>query len=86
MEVNIHQIIRLNGYRLQFKNKENQSRFLEAFKESDFGPRSELPIRDEKRKMPQKPTSTTTFTCVIRDFPTEVEMKELMDTLKQSYP
>ena len=86
IKLDIHQTIRQNGYRLQFKDKENQARFLGAFKEREFGARAEFLITEEQRKIPQKPTSTTTFTCVIRDISTDIVTKELLDTIKEKYP
>jgi len=37
-----HPTLRFNGVRIQFKDKDNQQRFLQKFKDADFGPKAEI--------------------------------------------
>lgn len=45
-----------------------------------------MQVIKEGRKIPQRPISNTTFTCVVRGISIETDAKELLGTIKEKYP
>jgi len=70
-------------FKKQFGSTQDTERFTMKFKEKDFRPITKMNLPEEKQNETQKSVTNTTFTCVIKRVPTNMEANELELYLKQ---
>lgn len=77
MEITICPTNRSGGFKIQFQSKEDKNNFMKKFKNSDFGPDATVSDLDRERSAPQEVKTLITFTSVIKNIPTNVEVDDL---------
>lgn len=70
---------KINGIKLHFQEEQDKDRFLNIFKDKDFGPLVKINSYKETRQEAQKIHTRTTFTCVIRGIPIETKIEDLKE-------